>query len=113
MGYPTKTFLTWENIKYKEEKDIFSLLNFNKAKKEYIGGYIDSYEEIILDNNQNLIVEGKSKSVIASFSIVNDFHKYIEYTRRKKGKWDIVAKIAAFRAMGWVLPNRASPAFVR
>ena len=95
MGYPTKTFLTWENIKYKEEKDIFSLLNFNKAKKEYIGGYIDSYEEIILDNNQNLIVEGKSKSVIASFSIVNDFHKYIEYTRRKKGKWDIVAKIAA------------------
>ena len=95
LGYPTITYLLWQNIKYKEQNDIFSLLNFNKAKKEYIGGFIEDYKEINMEYNMNLEIEGKSKSVISSFSIVNDFHKIVEYTRRKKGKWDIVAKIAA------------------
>ena len=49
-----------------------------------------------MDNNPNLMIEGNSKSVIASFTIVNDFHKYIEYTRRKKGKWDIISNISAW-----------------
>ena len=95
LGYPTITYLLWQNRKYKEQNDIFSLLNFNKAKKEYIGGFIEDYKEINMEYNMNLEIEGKSKSVISSFSIVNDFHKIVEYTRRKKGKWDIVAKIDA------------------
>ena len=95
LGYPEITNLFWQNIKYKEQEDIFSHLNFSKGKKEYIGGYIEDYKEIIMDGNINIFIKGKSKSVISSFEMVNDFHKSVEYTRRKKGKWDIVAKIAA------------------
>ena len=95
LGYPTITYLFWQNIKYKEQKDIFSLLNFNKVKKEYIGGFIEDYKEIIMDDNLHIYIKGKSKSVISSFSMINNFCKSIEYTRRKKEKWDIVAKITA------------------
>lgn len=95
LGYPSKTYLFWKNIKYKEQKDISMFFNFMNPKTEYIAGYIDSYREIFMENNPSIILGNNSKSLIASFSMVNDFHEYIEYTRRKKGKLDILAKITA------------------
>ena len=89
--------LSWDIIKYKEEKGIFRLFDRLIGKKnEYTSGYISSVESIDITNpliGRADIFDTNIK-LIAEFAM-NSENNYIEYKRRKISLLDAISKIGA------------------
>ena len=92
FNFPTLQILNWHNIIYKEQKDIST---FFSNKKEYTGGYIESYKTILLDKNSKIILGNDTKSILTKIDLLNNHLRQVEYKRTKRGKLDIVATIGA------------------
>jgi len=89
-------FLSWEIIKYKEEKGISRLFDKLLGKKnEYTSGYISSIESI--DITHPIIsrkILDKNFKIIAEFLMSNE-NNYNEYKRRKISLLDAISNIGA------------------
>ena len=90
-------FLSWEIIKYKEEKGISRIFDKLMGKKnEYTSGYISSIESI--DINHPIInrkkISDKNLKIIGEF-LMSSEKNYTEYKRRKISLLDVISKIGA------------------
>ena len=89
-------FLSWEIIKYKEEKGISRLFDKLLGKKnEYTSGYISSIESI--DITHPIIsrkILDKNFKIIAEFLMSNE-NNYNEYKRRKISLLDAISSIGS------------------
>jgi hypothetical protein len=89
--------LSWEIIKYKEEKGISRLFDKLIGKNnEYTSGYISSFESIDITHT---IIDRKKISdinlkIIAEF-LMSSEKNYTEYKRRKISLLDVISKIGA------------------
>ena len=90
-------FLSWEIIKYKEEKGISRLFDKLIGKKnEYTSGYISSIETSdithpIIDRKK---ISDKNLKIIGEF-LMSSEKNYTEYKRRKISLLDVISKIGA------------------
>ena len=90
-------FLSWDIIKYKEEKGIYRLFDrlFGK-KNEYTSGYISSagYLDITHPIIRRNTVTDMNFKILAEFLMSNESN-YTEYKRRKISILDAISKIGA------------------
>ena len=92
---------TWENIIYKEEKDISNILL--KQKDHYNFGYLDepriTNEFSIIDDYEDRVIYddeiGKYTINIARMILESNTFSYLECSRKKNTFLDVIAKIGA------------------
>ena len=87
--------ITWEVIKYKEERGIMRLFDKMMGRKnEYISGYISPSEFTYIGHpvfSQNIT----NTKVLSEYIMVKGLRQYIEYKRRKISMLDVLANIGA------------------
>ena len=102
---PTYMIYKWNNIKYREEKELFSIFK-NEDENEYIGLTIKSIDTSIISLNESdsnlfsYVFDFKNfrmhkYRILGQIKFIIDFNHYDEYRRTSKSFWDAIANICS------------------
>ena len=98
-------YFTLYNIKYREEKELFSIFK-NEDENEYIGLTIKSIDTSIISLNESdsnlfsYVFDFKNfrmhkYRILGQIKFIIDFNHYDEYRRTSKSFWDAIANICS------------------
>ena len=102
---PTYMIYKWNNIKYREEKELFSIFK-NTDENDYIGLIIKSSDTSIISSNENDSnlfryffdfenLRFNKYRILGQLKFNIDFNHYDEYKRTSKSFWDAIANICS------------------
>ena len=96
----TYTKFHWRNIKYEEESGMWSRFFNNyllgKEPVSYVQGYIDSYDTIPLEiEEERSYTNNKEEKLLAILEIENDVLSYLSYKRTANSIFTTIANICA------------------
>ena len=105
LNNPSKKVQEWKTLRYKEEKDFFSIFK-KEEDNDYIGLGMKSLlisKMTTRDGKNNVFLraydfnakEPRYYKVLGRFKFDIDFHHYDEYKRTSKSLWDTVANICS------------------
>ena len=88
----------WKTIKYKEDKGIFGVFNFNGKSKEYYGGMIMNDKMAVVDMPEDLINSYKVRGmkILCNIQIHYSWVNFLDnYTRSKKTILEPISNICS------------------
>ena len=105
LNNPLKKVQEWKTIRYKEEKEFFSMFK-KEEDNDYIGLGMKSFymnKMTTIDGKNNVFLraydfnakESRYYKVLGRLKFDIDFHHYDEYKRTPKSLWDTVANICS------------------